>query len=143
MDNLVVDPAGRPPLDPASRTAVGRHHPGLRRVWALPLLSSGLSCRYSALAPGESSIFAMDFSFVLVPGSSLVSGTLQVFLNTFAPAAPTVDIQVDGLMVDGAIAHARLTGGAEGTDYQLRWIVTDTDGNVWPRTALLLCAQTS
>ena len=33
--------------------------------------------------------------------------------------------------------------GVDGKDYQLRWSATDTSGNVFPRTALLLCAQTS
>jgi hypothetical protein len=36
-----------------------------------------------------------------------------------------------------------LTGGVSGTDYQIKWTATDSAGNVWPRTALVLCADTS
>ena len=32
---------------------------------------------------------------------------------------------------------------ASGNDFDLVWTATDTDGNVWPRTASVLCAPTS
>lgn len=144
MDNLLVDPSGIALADPTIPAAVGRHDLPMRVVWALPLLGSGLARRFSALAPGESSIFAMDFSFVLPPGAGLASVGLQIFQNTFSPPGPTVDIKIVGdVMVEGTRAIARLVGGVEGVDYQLRWVAADQDGNSWIRTALVLCTQTS
>lgn len=103
-----------------------------------------LSRRYQEFAPGESSLFGIDMSFVLPPHVAIESATLQVFNNTFAPVAPTPDITVVGdVVIEGTCVYARLTGGVEGTDYAIRWTITDSDGNVFPRTALVLCSQTS
>ena len=48
-----------------------------------------------------------------------------------------------GTAVEGRAVYARLQGGVAGQDYQLRWVIGDTAGNIWTRTALLLCAPTS
>ena len=102
-----------------------------------------LSRRYTPeFAPNESSIVGMDFSYVVPPGVGLESGTLSIFTNVAAPQAST-DFTVGDVTVRGRVLYASLTGGVDGTDYQLRWQATDSSGNVWPRTALLLCAQTS
>lgn len=93
--------------------------------------------------PGESCPFGMDFSFVLPPGTGITGGSLQIFTNTFAPQNVSADWKIGPVKVEGRAVYAMLTGGVEGTDYQLRWSVSDTEGNVWPRTALVLCAQTS
>lgn len=102
-----------------------------------------LSRRYSPeVAPGESSLFGMDFSFVLPPGAVIVSASLVVLTNTFEPThAP--EWTVGPVTIDGTAVYARLSGGVEGVDYQLRFTVTDSDRNVWPRTALVLCSLTS
>jgi hypothetical protein len=45
--------------------------------------------------------------------------------------------------VRGRALYAMLAGGVAGTDYQLKFTAVDTAGNTWPRTALVLCADTS
>ena len=102
-----------------------------------------LSRRYTPeFAPGESSIVGMDFSYVVPPGVGLVGGGLAIFTNVASPVV-SADFSVGTVTVRGRTLYASLSGGTDGTDYQLRWTATDSDGNVWPRTALLLCAQTS
>lgn len=102
-----------------------------------------LSRRYTPeFAPGESSIVGMDFSYVVPPGVGLSSGVLAVFTNVATPVNST-DFTVGPVTVRGRTLYAQLSGGVDGTDYQLRWSATDSQGNVWPRTALLLCSQTS
>lgn len=102
-----------------------------------------LSRRYTPeFCPGEQSNIGLDFSYVIPPGVGINAGTLKVFTNVANPAAST-DFTVGEVTVLGRSLYASLSGGVDGTDYQLRWTATDTDGNVWPRTALLLCAQTS
>lgn len=92
--------------------------------------------------PGESCLFGMEFSFVLPPNTGISSGSLQVFTNTFAPALAS-EWTVGPVQVQGTAIYAQCSGGTEGTDYQFRWVANDTGGNVWPRVALCLCAQTS
>lgn len=142
MEKLIVDERGIPFPAPDG-TAVGWRGivPG-RLLWALPLLTSGLSRRYSSFAPGESSLFGMDFSFCLSPEAQVVSAALAVFTNTFAPT-PALEWRVGPVMVRRSVVYAQLSGGLEGGDYRLRWTVTDSDGNVWPRTALVLVTATS
>jgi hypothetical protein len=102
-----------------------------------------LSRRYTPeFSPGEKSIVGMDFSYVIPPGVGIVVGTLAIFTNG-APAAPSNDFTVGEVTVRGRALYASLSGGADGIDYQLRWSATDTQGNIWPRTALLLCAATA
>jgi hypothetical protein len=94
-------------------------------------------------APGEVCTYGMDFSYVIPPGVGITMGVVQIFTNTVPPVlAP--DMVVNGpIGVRGRVVYASLSGGTVGTDYQLRWTVSDTDGNLWPRTGLVLCAPTS
>jgi hypothetical protein len=84
----------------------------------------------------------MDYSFVVPPGVGISSGTVAVWENVVPPIAST-DWTIGSVAVRGRAVYALLSGGVEGKDYQVRWSATDTDGNKWPRTALVLCAQTS
>jgi len=93
--------------------------------------------------PGERSVYAYDFSFIVPPGIGIASGSLTVFTNTAIPADASKDWSVGPVSVLGRVIYATLSGGLEGTDYQIRWVATDTEGNIWPRTALQLCAHTS
>lgn len=112
-----------------------------------------LSRRYSPeWAPGESATIGMDYSAVIPPGVGITSASLRIQTNTVqpnnafgdweGPNDPGVPEDFD-CTVRGRVAYVSLAGGVEGTDYQFVWTVIDTMGNVWPRTALLLCARTS
>ena len=106
-----------------------------------------LSRRYTPeFCPGESCLIGLDFSYVIPPGVGIAKGTLDIFTNVVVPVDVTHaegHFKVGEVTVLGRALYAPLSGGLDGTDYQLRWSATDTDGNVFPRTALLLCAQTS
>jgi len=93
--------------------------------------------------PGESCSFGLDYSFVVPVGVGLNSGALAIFTNTANPAPADADWVASPVEVRGRAIYANLSGGVSGTDYQLRWTATDTQGNVWPRTTLVLCAETS
>jgi hypothetical protein len=97
---------------------------------------------YPEHAPGEKAVYGMDFSYVIPPGVGIAGGSVVIFTNAVPPQS-TLDFQTLMAGVRGRTIYATLSGGVEGRDYQVRWSVNDTDGNVWPRTALLLCAQTS
>lgn len=84
----------------------------------------------------------MDFSFVLAPGTAIVSASVAVLVNE-APPIATTDWTIGDVMINGSMVYARLTGGVESVDYQIRFTITDSDGNIFPRTALILCSQTS
>ena len=104
-----------------------------------------LSRRYTPeIVPGESCQIGMDFSFVIPPGVAIESGTLAIFTNTASPTASS-DLTIGKVTVSGRTLYAPITAtdAALGNDYQLRWQATDSQENVWPRTALLLCAQSS
>lgn len=102
-----------------------------------------LSRRYTPEhPPGETCNFGMDYSFVIPPGVGISAGTCTIWKNIVPPVQST-DWTIGTVNVRGRAVYAQLSGGTEGTDYQVRWVATDTDGNVWPRTALVLCAQTS
>lgn len=92
--------------------------------------------------PGESCLFGLDFAPLIPPGVGIKSGTLTVQTNT-QPPAPTADLQAGPIQVRDRTLYATLSGGKSGTDYLLTWTATDTEGNVWPRTAAVLCAPTS
>ena len=92
--------------------------------------------------PGEASIYAYDFSPILPPGVGLTAGTLTIVINT-NPVESTTDWTIGAVTPTGRRVYCPLSGGVEGTDYQLRWSATDSLGNVWPRAAYVLCAQTS
>lgn len=101
-----------------------------------------VSRRYSSWPPGESTFIGMDFSNVLPPGTTLATGTLTIVINS-NPTQPQTDFTQSPVILEGRQAWSQITGGNAGTDYQLRWTVGDNRQNVWNRTALLLCAETS
>lgn len=103
-----------------------------------------LSRRYTPEhPPGETCAFGLDYSFVIPVGVGLASGTLTIFTNNAVPADASADWTIGTVSVQGRAVYAMLTGGVAGTDYQLRFVATDTQGNVWPRTVLVLCGLTS
>jgi hypothetical protein len=93
--------------------------------------------------PGETSNFGLDYSFIIPLGVGIASGSLAIFTNTVPPVAADSDWTKGAVTVRGRAVYASLSGGIEGKDYQLRWTAVDTEGNVFPRTTLVLCAQTS
>lgn len=102
-----------------------------------------LSRRYTPEhSPGDSCIYGLDFSYLIPPGVGVASGALQIFTNTVAPALSS-DFTIGPVAWRGRTLYTRVAGGVDGSDYQLRWTVNDTSGNVWHRTALVLCAETS
>lgn len=103
-----------------------------------------ISRRYSReAAPGESCIFGLDFSPLIPPGVGIQAGGLQVLTNTSPPLAASGDWDIGAVTWLDRTLYATLAGGKAGVDYILTWTATDTQGNVWPRSALLLCAPTS
>jgi len=103
-----------------------------------------LSRRYNPEhPPGENCSFGLDLSFIVPPGVGLASGTLDIFRNDAAQTPAIADWTVGPVTVRGRALYAMLTGGVAGTDYQLKWTAIDTAGNTWPRTTLVLCADTS
>ena len=93
--------------------------------------------------PGESCKFGIDFSFIIPVGVSIESGTLAILTNTAAPSDASADWTIGPVVVRGRALYAMLSGGVAGTDYQLKFTAVDTAGKTWPRTALVLCAETS
>jgi hypothetical protein len=103
-----------------------------------------LSRRYTPEhPPGESCNFGLDFSFILPVGVGVKSGTLAIQTNTANPVDASADWTMGPVTIRGRAIYAMLSGGVSGTDYQLKWTATDSAGNVWPRTALVLCGDTS
>ena len=142
---VVVDPAGRGLRDPSTQSFVGAPKPfwGERLLWALPMTQSGMQRYLPVHPPTESCDFGFDFSMVVPFGVGLTGGSLSIFTNLAVPVAADADWVKGPVAVRGRAVYALLSGGVGGTDYQLRWTVTDTAGNVWPRTALVLCGPTS
>ena len=93
--------------------------------------------------PGENCSFGIDFSFIVPPGVGLTSGSLAIFTNTASPVPADADWIKGPVVVRGRALYAMLSGGVAGRDYQLKFTALDTAGNTWPRTALVLCADTS
>jgi len=84
----------------------------------------------------------LDVSPRLPPGAAVASGALAIFTNTANPA-PSSDFTVGDVAIEGNVVYARMSGGVAGNDSQLRWTVTDTGGNTFVVTTLMLCALTS
>jgi hypothetical protein len=101
-----------------------------------------ISRRYPEKPPLEQVALAIDLSPILPPGVGLVYATIDPYTNT-NPALLATDMSLTEPSVRGRYAEAWATGGTAGADYQIRWHLTDSQGNVWTRTALLLCAETS
>ena len=87
----------------------------------------------------------MSFEPVIPPGVGIKSASLQAFLNTSPPEPANGQMSTTPVTVQGRIVYARVQASIEaaGTDFQLLWTVIDTAGNIWPRTALVLCARTA
>jgi hypothetical protein len=104
-----------------------------------------ISRRYSPeIAPLETSVFGLSFESVIPKGIGIASGLLQFLLNSQPPSLTSL-LSAGPVSVQGRTLYATVTAQttAIGLDFQLLWTATDTDGNVWPRTTLVLCAQTS
>lgn len=103
-----------------------------------------LSRRYTPEhPPGESCLFGLDFSAIIPVGRGVKSGTLAILSNTAFPTDSSADWEIGPVLVRGRAIYANLSGGLDGHDYQLIWTAVDTDGNVFPRTALILVGNTS
>ena len=145
----VADQYGFLILDPSSQTLVGVTTDDVdtrtvRLVYALPLnQQGGVNGRYRPPHPlTEACEFGISYDYVLPAIVSLASGTLTIATNT-VPPKPSTDWTIGTVEVRGRSLYATLTGGVDGTDYQLNWVAVDTEANTWPRTALCLCAATS
>jgi hypothetical protein len=119
----------------------------VREIWASSLnIGGGLTARFfPAHPPGESCVFGIGFDTVVPAGVGLAWGTLAITTNAVPPVDASADWTVAeaGVVVRGRGIYARLTGGVAGTDYQLTFTAYDNEGNLWPRTGLCLCSQTS
>jgi hypothetical protein len=93
--------------------------------------------------PSESCPFGMSFEAVIPPGVSIISGALSIMTNTTPPTPADQDWKKGDVQVQGRVLYAILGGGKLGTDYLLQWTATDSDGNIWPRTAMCLVANSS
>jgi len=106
-----------------------------------------LTRRYHPEHPaGESAAFCMNFEFAIPAGMALVTNpppSLHIFTNTVPPNPADGDFTVGTVSVSGRLLWSVLTGGKVGTDYILTWTGTDTRGNIWEKSGLLLCAPTS
>ena len=103
-----------------------------------------LSRRYTPEKPPEEDCyFGMDYSAMIPVGIGIASGSLTISTNTVPPVAADADWIKGPVQVRDRAIYCRLSGGKNGVDYLLQWIATDTDGNIWPRTAMCLCSQTS
>ena len=103
-----------------------------------------ISRRYSPeWAPGEKAIIGFDFSPIVPPGVGISAGSLALKTNTVPPADASADWTPGTVSWRDRTLYATLQGGVAGKDYLLVWTATDTDGNIWPRTAAMLCAPTS
>ena len=141
---LLTDDHGRWVGDPAGNV-IGVDGPLVRRriQFALPL--DGLSGyrRYDNCWPADDAQLWMDFSALIPKGVGITSATLQFFSNTVPPAA-TSDFTTSGaILIDDRAVYTQVQGGVNGKDYQLLWTVNTSDDNVWKRTVLLLCANTT
>ena len=143
----LVDQNGLMLADPTDMSVLGLNPPlpGTRLVYALQTnTQSGLTRRYLPAHPAaESAVFGMDFSAIIPLGIGIASGTLQIFTNTVPPALDTTAWTIGAVSWRDRALYATLSGGVGGTDYILRWVATDTNGNIWPRSALVLCSLTS
>ena len=103
-----------------------------------------LSRRYTPEHPaGETCPFGFDFSPIIPVGVGISAGALSIFTNTQPPVAADADWTKGNVTWLDRTLYATLGGGKDGIDYRLDWTATDTDGNIWVRSGLILCAATS
>jgi hypothetical protein len=111
-----------------------------------------LSRRYTPEHPsGTQVVYGMSFETIIPPGAGIEDGSqsVEVWTNTVAPVLAssvnpnTLDWETGPVSIEGRVVYAPLSGGIDGTDYQVRWSLTDTDGNSWRVTGLILCSETS
>jgi hypothetical protein len=144
---IIVDNQGFRLADPNAGSVVGLGvvPPPVKLVHALATNSqSGLTRRYWPSHPaGEVMTFGMDFAAVIPRGLGPTQGALTIFTN----AVPPVDVSntwiIDPVQIVDRALYATLNGGVDGADYQFRWTATDSNGMIYPRTALCLCSTTS
>lgn len=157
--SLLVDNRGAWLRDPTDGSVVGTHSPssGVRMLTALAMDQSGLTRRYyphlpsyrEFVLPGfpgeteESCIFAYDFSYLIPRGVGVTGGELAICTNTVPIRDAHDDWTIGPLQVHDRTVYATLSGGVDGTDYQLIWAAFDTEGNVWRRVGLILCSASS
>ena len=143
---LLVDPDGRRVGDGATGTiGTPGSMPGRRVVWAQLTNEPGGSPtrRYvPSWAPNEADAVGLNMAQVIPNGVGVSTASLTIWTNTATPTL-TADFVIGIPSIEGRVVYATLSGGVVGRDYQLRWVVTDTLSNVWPRTALLLCSTPS
>jgi hypothetical protein len=101
-----------------------------------------LSLRFPTKPAAQSSNFAIDFANLIPPGQAIASATVAAVTNT-NPTAPAPEVTLGTPTHYGRRVFCTVSGGTAGTDYQLTFTATDTLNNIWPRTALMLCAATS
>jgi len=103
-----------------------------------------LSRRYTPEhSPQDVCLYGMDFSTILPPGVGITSVSLGIWRNLKPPIQADGDWTKGPPFTEDRAVYCMLGGGTEGTDYQLRWLITDTEGNTWERTAMVLCSRTS
>lgn len=145
--SVIVDQWGFTLTDPTDGSRLGHDPipPAAKIIYALQTnTQSGVTRRYlPAHPPGESCLFACDFSSVIPHGLGIATGTLSIFQNVVPPKAASTDFTVGAVTVIGRALYANLSGGQDATDYILQWQAVDTSGAIWPRSGLLLVTRTS
>jgi hypothetical protein len=138
---IVVDDHGRSVGSPDGNI-LGFPGPALGRRVMLALPTNGAgggpSIRYSPpWAPGDFNAIGIDMSLVIPAGIGIQDALFEVLTNS-ADFAVSPDPSIEERSV-----YVTMAGGVSGTDYQLKWTVSDSQGFLWHRTGLLLCALTS
>jgi hypothetical protein len=144
---LIVDQRNRKIQDPVTGDYLGLPGPWDRRRMMLSLetdRANGGYLRYSPSIPvNEAYEIWMDFSQVIPRHVGIATAWVGAWTNTVTPQTTTDFVFGTVEIVDGRQVRASITGGKDSDDYQIRWTVTDTRGNVFVRTALLLCSNTT
>jgi hypothetical protein len=139
LASVIVDGSGFPLGLPISDT-IGI--PGSRAcIRVIPALAVGGGPRRYApnWGPGDRAVVGIDMSALIPSASGIVTSSLAIGRNTMS-YPPSSDFAASPPSVIGRAAYGEISGGFSGIDYALTWTITDTDGNVWNRTGLLLCA---
>ena len=101
-----------------------------------------ISNRYQSHPPDDSHTYGLDFSMLIPMGVGIATASLEIVTNT-NPVESQSNWTQGTVAIGGRQVYCLCSGGIEGTDYQFRWSAMDTLGNIWNRTVLCLCAQTS